>query len=165
MDKSKRMSEVGWWKSKPKQTFGTPLYMSPEIYNKNGGGITYLPTVDIWSFGVMMYEVLTGGSFPFGNIESVEDLPHYMQRAKQGRWNRDALASARDGATWLPVISRCLAPNPRDRYQTLPKTTTARGCAPTAWRLKATAEICSTSQKHCRLLAQTKRPTPCASRS
>lgn len=117
MDKSKRMSEVGWWKSKPKQTFGTPLYMSPEIYNKNGGGITYLPTVDIWSFGVMMYEVLTGGSFPFGNIESVEDFPHYMQRAKQGRWNRDALASARDGATWLPVISRCLAPNPRDRYQ------------------------------------------------
>ncbi len=117
MDKSKRMSEVGWWKSKPKQTFGTPLYMSPEIYNKKGGGITYLPTVDIWSFGVMMYEVLTGGSFPFGNIESVEDFPHYMQRAKQGRWNRDALAAARNGETWLPVIARCLAPEPRNRYQ------------------------------------------------
>ena len=75
------MSEVGWWKNKPKQTFGTPLYMSPEIYYKNGGGITYLPTVDIWSFGVMMYEVLTHGSFPFGNIDSVEDFPQYMECA------------------------------------------------------------------------------------
>ena len=27
MEKAKRMSEVGWWKNKPKQTFGTPLYM------------------------------------------------------------------------------------------------------------------------------------------
>ncbi len=110
MDKSKRMSEVGWWKSKPKQTFGTPLYMSPEIYNKNGGGITYLPTVDIWSFGVMMYEVLTGGSFPFGNIESVEDFPHYMQRAKQGRWNRDALASAATGRRGCPSSRGALRP-------------------------------------------------------
>ncbi len=119
MEKNKRISEVGWWKSKPKQTFGTPLYMSPEIYFKNGGGITYLPTVDIWSFGVMMYEILTVGSFPFGNIESVEDFPRYMERAKQGRWDRDTLARTSHGDVWLPIISRCLAPNQGDRYQSV----------------------------------------------
>lgn len=117
MEKAKRMSEVGWWKNKPKQTFGTPLYMSPEIYYKNGGGITYLPTVDIWSFGVMMYEVLTHGSFPFGNIDSVEDFPQYMEHAKQGRWNREALNHVSQGDFWLPVITRCLAPNQKERYQ------------------------------------------------
>lgn len=119
MDKAKRMSEVGWWKKKPKQAFGTPLYMSPEIYFKVGGGITYLPTVDIWSFGVMMYEVLTGGSFPFGDIESVEDFPAYINLAKQGRWDRDRLRCVKDGEEWTPVIGRCLEPNQKDRYQSV----------------------------------------------
>ena len=119
MEKTKRISEVGWWKSKPKQAFGTPLYMSPEIYFKNGGGITYLPTVDIWSFGVMMYEILTVGSFPFGNIESVEDFPRYMERAKQGKWDRDNLSRSSHGDVWLPIIARCLAPDQKDRYQSV----------------------------------------------
>ena len=77
MDQSKRMSEVGWWKKRPKQVQGTPLYMAPEMANRVGGGVTYLPTVDIWSFGVMMFELLTGSSFPFGNIEKIEGAAIY----------------------------------------------------------------------------------------
>lgn len=117
MEKAKRMSEVGWWKQKPKQAFGTPLYMSPEIYYKAGGGVTYLPMVDIWSFGVMMYEMLTEGSFPFGNIESVEDFPHYMEKAKNGRWNRNLLQNVPNGAEWTYIIGKCLEPNQKNRYQ------------------------------------------------
>lgn len=119
MEKAKRMSEVGWWKSRPKQTFGTPLYMSPEIYYKNGGGVTYLPTVDIWSFGVMMYEVLAKGSYPFGNIDSIEDFPHYMECAKSGKWNREPLLQAPRGSIWMSIISRCIEPNPKERYQSV----------------------------------------------
>ena len=85
MDQSKRMSEVGWWKKRPKQVQGTPLYMAPEMADRVGGGVTYLPTVDIWSFGVMMFELLTGGSFPFGNIEKIEDLPTYQEKTKKGK--------------------------------------------------------------------------------
>ena len=117
MDKSKRMSEVGWWKKRPKQVQGTPLYMAPEMADRVGGGVTYLPTVDIWSFGVMMFELLTGGSFPFGNIEKIEDLPAYQEKAKKGKWDTDKLRSVPNGNDWFYIIDRCLAPNYRERYQ------------------------------------------------
>jgi serine/threonine protein kinase len=43
------------------QTFcGSPLYMSPEILNKSN----YNNKSDIWSFGVIIYELITG-TFPF----------------------------------------------------------------------------------------------------
>lgn len=117
MDQSKRMSEVGWWKKRPKQVQGTPLYMAPEMANRVGGGVTYLPTVDIWSFGVMMFELLTGGSFPFGNIEKIEDLPTYQEKAKKGKWDTEKLRSVPNGNDWFYIVDRCLAPNYRERYQ------------------------------------------------
>lgn len=117
MDQSKRMSEVGWWKKRPKQVLGTPLYMAPEMADRVGGGVTYLPTVDIWSFGVMMYELLTGGSFPFGNIEKIEDLPTYRENAKKGKWNMNKLRSVPNGNDWFYIIDHCLTPNYRERYQ------------------------------------------------
>lgn len=117
MDQSKRMSEVGWWKKRPKQVQGTPLYMAPEMADRVGGGVTYLPTVDIWSFGVMMFELLTGSSFPFGNIEKIEDLPTYQEKAKKGKWDMDKLKSVPNGNDWFYIIDRCLAPNYRERYQ------------------------------------------------
>ncbi|MGN0234068.1 MAG: protein kinase [Bacteroidaceae bacterium] len=117
MDQSKRMSEVGWLKKRPKQIQGTPLYMAPEMANREGGGVTYLPTVDIWSFGVMMYELLTGGAFPFGNIEQIEDLPAYQERAKKGKWDMDRLRAVSQGDGWFYIIERCLCPNYRERYQ------------------------------------------------
>jgi serine/threonine protein kinase len=117
MDQKKRLSEVRGWKKRPVQTQGTPLYMSPEIADREGGGITYLPTVDLWSFGVMMYELLTEGSFPFGNISTHEELPHYLERARKGQWDAEQLKRTEQGAQWYHVIDRCLEPDYRKRYQ------------------------------------------------
>lgn len=117
MDQAKRMSEVGWLKKRPKQVQGTPLYMAPEMADRMGGGVTYLPTVDIWSFGVMIYELLTGGAFPFGNIEKIEDLPAYQEKAKKGKWDMNRLRSVPYGNDWFHIIDRCLTPNYRERYQ------------------------------------------------
>lgn len=113
----KRQSVKKFLSSRPKDMKGTPLYMSPEVADRKGGGVTYLPTVDIWSFGVMMYELLTDGSFPFGNIDNIDELPSYQENAKKGRWDADRLRSAPYGDDWFYIIDRCLAPNYQERYQ------------------------------------------------
>lgn len=113
----KRQSVKKFLSSRPKDMKGTPLYMAPEVADRKGGGVTYLPTVDIWSFGVMMYELLTDGSFPFGNIDKIEDLPTYQENAKKGRWDSNRLKQSPYGKDWLDIIGRCLAPNYQERYQ------------------------------------------------
>lgn len=117
MDQSKRMSEVGWWKKRPKQVQGTPLYMAPEMADRAGGGITYLPTVDIWSFGVMMFEILSHGAFPFGNINTIEELPFYQEKAKKGNWDIQRIKDIPHRMEWISIIGKCLEPDYRKRYQ------------------------------------------------
>lgn len=117
MEKKKRQSGVAWLSKRPKQIQGTPFYMSLEIYDRVGGGVTYLPTVDIWSFGVMMYELLTGGYFPFGDIKEPEELPGYFAKAKKNVWNMDRLHGIPNGNEWIYIIGRCLQPKYQDRYQ------------------------------------------------
>ena len=104
---------------RPRQRFGSPLYMAPEMNDLKGGGVTYLPTIDIWSFGVMMYELLTFGSFPFGDPQNEAELPDYQVNAKKGVWNRQKLRDVPFGQDWLPIIERCLRADYRDRYQSV----------------------------------------------
>jgi len=115
-DRNHRVSARGLFSRRPKQVFGTYLYMSPEQADRKAGGVTYLPTVDLFSFGVMMYELLTG-VYPFGRLESFDDLETYQENARRGRWNGDVLRDAPGGRVWFPVIERCLAADYRRRYQ------------------------------------------------
>ncbi|MBR5167059.1 MAG: protein kinase [Salinivirgaceae bacterium] len=98
----------------PKEVMGTYFYMSPEQYNPKDGYSTVLPTTDIFAFGVMTYQMLTG-RFPFGKIDSNDDLAVYLANAATGRWNRDAL---RTRTEWLPLIEGCLKPKYKERLQT-----------------------------------------------
>lgn len=115
-DRNHRVSARGLFSRRPKQVFGTYLYMSPEQADRKGGGVTYLPTVDLFSFGVMMYELLTG-AYPFGPLESFDDLEAYQENARRERWNSEALRDVPGGSVWLPVVERCLAADYRQRYQ------------------------------------------------
>ena len=116
MNAKKRLSRKNLF-GRPKTIFGTPLYMAPEMNDLKGGGITYLPTIDIFSFGVMFYELLTGGYFPFGSPKDVADLPQYQARAKKGEWSRQKLREVPYGREWLPIIEQCISPDYQDRYQ------------------------------------------------
>lgn len=116
----KSLSQKDWIKQRPKQMFGSPLYMAPEMWERKGGGITYLPTIDIWSFGVMLYELVSDGAFPFLDIDDNSDgsvLPKYHQNAKQGIWNKQRIRNCLRGYQWLPIIEGCLTPDYQSRFR------------------------------------------------
>lgn len=113
-DQNKRMTERGII-GKPKQLFGTYPYMPPEQVNPpRGGKATVLPTTDIFSFGVMMYEMMVG-KLPFGKLEKDEHLYEYLEHGKSGIWDRDSLKRVDVTRSWMPVIERCLDPDYKTR--------------------------------------------------
>jgi serine/threonine-protein kinase len=90
---------------------GTPAYMAPE--QTAGQGATLSPQSDIWSLGVMLYELLTGRR-PFAGM-GAQDLTAQIQRAEPPRpralrpdLNRDLEA----------VVLKCLEKDPDWRYPT-----------------------------------------------
>jgi tRNA A-37 threonylcarbamoyl transferase component Bud32/tetratricopeptide (TPR) repeat protein len=90
-------------------TLGTPAYMSPEQ-------ATAYPTVDhradIYAFGVMAYELLTGGP-PFTGPSAQEVLAAHVTAAPEAVSQR---RSAIPPALAL-LVMRCLEKRPADRWQ------------------------------------------------
>lgn len=101
----------------PKEIMGTFIYMPPEQANPPRGNATVLPTTDIFSFGVMLYQALTQ-ELPFGKLESEADLGPYCQNGRTGRWNRKPLERHPQAAQWMPVLEGCLLPDYNKRLQT-----------------------------------------------
>lgn len=114
-DQNKRMTERGILGT-PKQIFGTYGYMPPEQINPKRGDATVLPTTDIFSFGVMMFQLLTY-EMPFGTLRDLRDLVPYVNNGKTGNWNRALLQKSADGALWMPLIEGCLVPDFKKRLQ------------------------------------------------
>ncbi|MDR2498275.1 MAG: protein kinase [Tannerellaceae bacterium] len=114
-DRNKRMTERSIL-GRPQQIFGTYAYMPPEQVNRRRGEATVLPTTDIFSFGVMMYQLLTG-HLPFGDLNGANELVLYQRRGKEGRWDRAPLQSLPKGRCWTDIIEGCLQPELKNRLQ------------------------------------------------
>ncbi|RMG51630.1 MAG: CHASE2 domain-containing protein [Acidobacteria bacterium] len=89
----------------PRVTFGTPKYMSPE--QRLTADVD--ERSDIFSLGVVLCEMLTGSLSIMG--ETVAEIIEH---------NPEAWPPPVDGIPelWRPVIGKCLARDPRRRYQT-----------------------------------------------
>ena len=113
-DRNKRMTERNIF-GKPQQIFGTYAYMPPEQVNPHRDA-TVLPTTDIFSFGVMMYQLLTG-ALPFGPLTNDNELVRYQKAGKEGRWDCAPLSRSPYGTIYIPVIEGCLQPDFHKRLQ------------------------------------------------
>lgn len=116
-DQNKRMTErniVG----KPKSIFGTYGYMPPEQVRPPSGNATVLPTTDIFSFGVMIYQIIVN-EMPFGKLEDNVDLANYCKNGANGNWNRQKLLYSPEGEKWISVIEGCLKPDFKQRLQSV----------------------------------------------
>lgn len=118
-DRNKRMTERNIF-GKPQQIFGTYAYMPPEQVNRQRGEATVLPTTDIFSFGVLAFQLLTG-SLPFGKLTSHNELVQYQKRGKNGDWDRHLLSRVRNRSQWERLFEGCLNPNFKYRFQSAEK--------------------------------------------
>ena len=105
-DRNKRLTERGILGA-PKEVFGTYAYMPPEQVNPRRGDATVLPTTDIFSFGVMMFQLITF-ELPFGILNEESDLYEYINRSRNENWSRELLTRSTLGKKWQPLIEGCL---------------------------------------------------------
>ncbi|MFJ9693841.1 serine/threonine-protein kinase [Kitasatospora sp. NPDC101183] len=96
---------------------GSPDHVPPEWWSQRTGarGVVLRPSADVWAFGVIAHQLLTGGLHPFlGATARARSL------AAQA-YARGAAPLRLDGALpahWRPVVAACLAPAREERERT-----------------------------------------------
>ncbi|XP_033112386.1 leucine-rich repeat serine/threonine-protein kinase 2-like, partial [Anneissia japonica] len=63
-----------------KSSEGTPGYRAPEVIR---GTATYNTEVDVYSFGIVLYELVTGGKKPFEDLDFRNELDDAVVRGRK----------------------------------------------------------------------------------
>jgi serine/threonine protein kinase len=96
---------------------GTPAYMAPE----QAMGANPVPQTDIYSLGVVLYELVTGGERPF-NGERAETTGTTMEKVRWEQINLAPLSPRKINPNLDPqiekIILKCLEKDPYKRYTT-----------------------------------------------
>ncbi len=100
----------------PNEVFGSYNYMAPEQLKPLTRRDTLLPTIDIFAFGVICFELFTG-RLPFGPWEVEDDMIPYLQRSQGGSWDKLTSLNPTVPEVWESIVEGCLAPDYRYRFQ------------------------------------------------
>ena len=97
----------------PEQVFGSYAYMAPEQLSPIKRNNTLLPTIDIFSYGVLCFEMFHN-SLPFGPWKSHDDIDPYVRRAASGMTGpiKEDLSPI-----WKEILIKCLNPDRERRFQ------------------------------------------------
>jgi eukaryotic-like serine/threonine-protein kinase len=93
----------------PVDVAGTPLYLAPELFDRQPA----TRASDIYSLGVLLYRMVTGGYPVEGADRAAIERAHREQRRQR---LRDARADLPTG--FVQAVERALSPDPSARYQT-----------------------------------------------
>lgn len=90
--------------------FGTPAYMSPEQFIDMS---SCDERSDIYSFGIVLYQLISGGKLPFNADGSGDVLDYYFSMLVHH--SKSSVSPVRSPI--FPIIQRCLEKNPLNRYK------------------------------------------------
>ncbi len=126
--KQQRMTERNIL-GRSKNVFGTYAYIAPEQLDRRTSFKAMSAVTDIFSFGVTMYEIFSGGKLPFGTLNTETDLANYMQRAREGKWVNIQQYNPSIPSYWVDIIGRCLHPDYKnERYDNIDNLISQLGC-------------------------------------
>lgn len=105
------ISKVVYWRSitQEGQILGTPAYMAPELFE----GKSDDPRIDIYAFGITMYEVFTH-TVPFDGKPSEIILKHIKEEPKYPSLINPSIPQALD-----KIIMKCIEKKPEKRYKSM----------------------------------------------
>jgi serine/threonine protein kinase len=106
------------WMGRVKEMFGTIAYAPPEQFDQYKAFTAMRPTIDIFSFGIMIYEYLTG-HYPFGEINTAEDVIVYKNRMKKKDFDPLTKYIHVTDSRWTDIIERSIDPDIKKRFQSI----------------------------------------------
>lgn len=106
-----RLTVPNFFNGKVRETFGTYAYIAPEQLEDSKKFHTTSNKTDVFSFGVLMFEVLSGGELPFGALSNHAELAEYIKNAGMNRKRNLSDFRKNIPVYWLKILEGCLESN------------------------------------------------------
>jgi len=94
---------------------GTYLYMAPEIYHSS----SYTSKVDIYSFGIIMYELYEERRFYIENVRTIQEYKQQIASNVRASWTKYGNWFYKTPYSIRKLVERCWSLFPEDRPTTL----------------------------------------------